>query len=1066
MKSIFLTIVSLLVINISFAQTFNWGHSQGGIGLESTGCIAEDDQGHLYIVGSFNGTVDFNPGAGILELTSEGAADIFIQKLDTSGNFIWAKSFGSSAGDGANTIHLDAESNILVGGFFYSTVDFDPGAGISNLTSNGSTDIYILKLTPEGDLIWAKSFGGPGSESINSLVPDDTGNLYLNGYFYNTIDCDPGAGVFNLTSNGQEDVFIEKLDTSGNFIWAKSFGGTTHDTPGNLVLDQLGEVYVSGSFEGIVDIDPGPATHYVTSDGFSDVFILKLNDAGNYLWSKDIGSISFEQGTSLTVDELNNIYVSGSFFGTYVDFNPGTASPAYLHSAGGSDLFICKLTMDGEFCWAKSIGAIGSQFPYSISYNPIGFLYLIGSFEGTVDFDPGLATDYLVSAGGSDVFLEKLDTAGNTIWTMVFGANGLENGGSVHTDLIGNVYFAGDFNSATLDIDPTGGNHMVTSAGSYDSYLIKLSQGLCSDFTILADSLSNVSCSSPGFSSVHSIYGAQPITYLWNTPSTNTDAEAIFDTPGIYTVSSTDNNNCAATATVIVSGPSSFSDFDVTAHLISNGLRTGDPAHLWINALNDGCISVSGTLTLVLDDMTSYTSSNPIPDYMNGDTLKWLFDDLTYDSAHFNPAITITTSQLAMIGDTLCFDLIITPLDNDANPSNNTKHICLPVLSAYDPNDKHVYPEGVCEEHFILNEQTLNYTVRFQNTGNAEAHDIYVLDSLSPFLDIQSLRIVSSSHPILPELLPGNVLKFRFDNIYLPDSTTNEAGSHVYFIYEIDPLADLPHGTVISNEAFIYFDYNPAVITNSVENTIIDCQTLPFDFVLSSASICLNDSIHAAFAETGLCYNQVWYADTILSPDADLTWAPSTPGTFNLVITRDNGLCFKDSIVPIVVYPTPVVTLDPLIMDTLCDYLIQVELPEGHPAGGNYSGNGVTGSTLDVSSAGIGNQLVTYSYTDTNGCLNESSVQIVIESCLGITKLSDGSPQIFPNPFVNGFTIHRTAGTYCEIVLTDLQDKIVIPAFMTSEKTIVLTGDQLQNGIYLLRMRTEFSENVVKIIKE
>jgi uncharacterized repeat protein (TIGR01451 family) len=1059
MKSSFLVITLLFIIHSSFAQTFNWGHSQGGTGLESTTGIIEDGLGNLYVVGNFNGTVDFNPGVGVFALTSVGASDIYIQKLDTSGNFIWAKSFGSNGGDGPNTIHVDDAANVLVSGFFYNTIDFDPGIGVSNLTSNGSSDIFVLKLNSYGDFIWVKSIGGSGAESIYSLVPDDAGNLYLTGYFYNTIDCDPGVGIFNLTSNGQDDVLIEKLDPFGNFIWAKSLGGTTHDTPGNIVLDHFGDVYVNGSFEGIVDIDPGLATHYVTSDGFSDMFILKLDNLGNYQWCKDIGSTSFESGKTLTVDEHNNIYASGSFFGTYVDFNPGTAAPVYLHSAGGSDVFIIKITMDGVFQWAKSIGATGSQFPYTITYNPTGFLYLTGSFAETVDFDPGLATDYLVSAGGADVFLEKLDTVGNAIWTIGIGGNSLENGANVFSDLNGNIYLAGDFNSSTLDIDPTEGSHIVTSAGSYDSYLIKLSQGLCSDFTVVVDSLSHVTCTDSGFAFIHPIYAANPIDYLWNIPIANTGATVNFETSGIYSVSATDANNCVSTANVIIGGPISYSNFDLNAHLISSSIRTGDPAHMWIDAFNDGCLPASGTLTLILDGMTSYTSSNPSPNYLNGDTLKWYFNDLTYDSVHFMPAISITTSQMAMIGDTLCFTLVITPTNDDFNPDNNIKHICLPVVSSYDPNDKKVYPSGICEENYILNEQTLSYTVRFQNTGSAEAHNIFVLDSLSPFLDIQSLRIVSNSHSVISEFLPGNVLKFRFDNIYLADSSTNEPESHGYIIYEIDPIENLTDGSIISNKAAIYFDYNPAVITNSVENTIIDCQMMPFDFSLSSTSICLNDSIYAAFDETGTCYNHTWSIDTILSTVEDLTLIPSNPGTFNLVIERNNGLCFKDSSVTIIVNSIPIVTLDPFNSDTVCDYVNQIELPLGFPVGGLYSGNGVNGSFLNTSTAGIGSHQIVYIYTDTNGCLNESTVQITIESCLNTSILSHNSTQVYPNPFSNKLFVSKPIGEQCVLRIYNLLSQVVSEYIIPNNETEnELDTGTLDKGIYLIVL--ESSRNI------
>ena len=156
-------------------------------------------------------------------------------------NFEWAKAFGSSNFDKGNSITVDASGNIYNTGLFSGTVDFDPGAGIFNLTSAvGGTDVFIQKLDPSGNFIWAKAFGGTSTDQGNSITVDVFGNIYTTGFFSDTVDFDPGAGTFNLTSAGNHDVFIQKLDASGSFLWAKAFGSSSNDFGLSITADAFG----------------------------------------------------------------------------------------------------------------------------------------------------------------------------------------------------------------------------------------------------------------------------------------------------------------------------------------------------------------------------------------------------------------------------------------------------------------------------------------------------------------------------------------------------------------------------------------------------------------------------------------------------------------------------------------------------------------------------------------------------------------------------------------------------------------------------------------------------------
>jgi len=230
-------------------------------------------------------------------------------------------------------------------------------------------------------------------------------------------------------------------------------------------------------------------------------------------------------------------------------------------------------------------------------------------------------------------------------------------------------------------------------------------------------------------------------------------------------------------------------------------------------------------MKIVLDSLIDYQTANPIPDSISGDTVMWSLSNITYDSLPVSPIINVITNLSAQIGDTITIKLFMYPSAGDVDSSNNDFVMRYPVINSYDPNDKQVYPQGTGSEGYISNNQKMYYTIRFQNTGNTDAINIYVLDSLDSDLHFESLRITGSSHLMATEILPGNVLKFNFDNIYLPDSTSNEQESHGYVMYEIDQISDLAPYTEIENTAYIYFDFNPAIVTNTVINTIYDITT-------------------------------------------------------------------------------------------------------------------------------------------------------------------------------------------------------------------------------------------------
>ncbi len=323
-----------------------------------------DGSGSVYTTGSFRGTVDFDPGAGTFELTSAGQDDIFISKLTTDGNFVWAKRIGGTLADQAFGIAVDGSGNVYTTGTFRGTADFNPGTGAFELTSAGGTDIFISKLAANGDFAWAKSIGGVSTlgDGGRAIAVDGSGNVYTTGYFRGTVDFDPGEETYNLvTANTSTDIFISKLTTAGDFVWAKRIGGTQACQGFSIALDGFGNVYTTGYFRGTnVDFDPGNEVYNLTTTPFGsdNTFILRLTAGGNFVWAKHIGGSSGDEGLAIAVDASGNVHATGSFLGT-VDFDPGEdeynlASPSYsifvvkLNPIGGLPVTLAGFTVRSE----------------------------------------------------------------------------------------------------------------------------------------------------------------------------------------------------------------------------------------------------------------------------------------------------------------------------------------------------------------------------------------------------------------------------------------------------------------------------------------------------------------------------------------------------------------------------------------------------------------------------------------------------------------------------------------------------------------------------------------------
>lgn len=477
-------LIQAFILSGFFAGAFLYGGdgdfvragAMGGTSQDEGYGVYVDVYGYVYTTGNFEGTADFDPGPGVFSLTSAGSTDIFISKLDRDGNFVWAGAMGGTSHDYGKGIAADRAGNVYITGYFCSaTADFDPGPGIFNLASSGAYDLFISKLDINGNLVWAKAIGGTANDSGFGISLDGSGHLFITGSFAGTVDFDPGQGTFNLTAAGDIDVFVGKFDGDGNFAWAGAMGGTSMDRGHEISLDASGNVYATGFFSSATaDFDPGPGTFNLTCAGGYDVFISKLDGNGNFVWARAMGGTLIDTGYGVSVDGSGNVYTTGIFQDT-ADFDPGTTA-FNLTAAGSYDLFISKLDGNGEFAWARAAGGTSMDRGHGISLDGSGNVYVTGYFYGTVDFDPGPGAFNLTSAGGSDIFIVKFDGDGNFVWARAIGGGSSDSGNCIFADGAGNVYAAGHF-SGTADFDPGPGTFNLSSAGSYEIFVVSLKGG-------------------------------------------------------------------------------------------------------------------------------------------------------------------------------------------------------------------------------------------------------------------------------------------------------------------------------------------------------------------------------------------------------------------------------------------------------------------------------------------------------------------------------------------------------------------------------------------------------------
>lgn len=433
-----------------------WIKTLGGSVNDNIRSLTSDSAGNVYVVGDYaysTGATDFNDNA----LPSTVGSDVFVAKLNSSGSLQWIKTMGGTGIDWSYAVSVDSGGNVYVGGVFTNTAananavkDFS-GA---TLLGKGGGDAFIAKLDNNGNQQWIKILGGTQSDALYGAAADQSGNIYVIGYFLNPST--DGYGVKDFAGNPlvgittattfNYDVFVAKLDATGTQQWITKLGSSSNDMGNSIAVDSAGNVLVCGHYStGAKDFSGAT----LSGNQFS-AFIAKLNSSGIQQWINTLRGSQDEAAASVAVDSSDNVYVSGNFendsanTNNVVDFSGATIVGS---GATTTDAYVAKLNASGVQQWIKVMGGTQAEYANEIAVDSSFNVYVSGYYTND-SVNTNLVKDFagvnLLGQGGSDVYLAKLNSTGSQQWIKSFGGSGADSGSGLAVSntsvLLGGTY--------------------------------------------------------------------------------------------------------------------------------------------------------------------------------------------------------------------------------------------------------------------------------------------------------------------------------------------------------------------------------------------------------------------------------------------------------------------------------------------------------------------------------------------------------------------------------------------------------------------------------------------------
>lgn len=505
---------------------YDWTSPAGGSNYATINDLEVDLSGNVYAIGSFEGVVDFNPGASVYNLTSNGGTDVFIQKLDDNGDFVWAVSFGGTGNDEGSSLAISLANELYSVGHFDGSMDVDPSSGGDVLSSVNGQNVFIQKLDISNTTYtyeWGKT---TAAYTASSVVIDETTatGIYVTGTYMGSVNLGVNFSVFPVISEGDEDIYIQKITSSGVVTMVESFGGEDKDKSNDILFDHTrGIGYITGQIVNTATF----GTFNGVGSSTGSAFVCVFNSLGQVTHLKTMGVNGSSEGVAIDGGGLSlnpsggglyfqPIIVAGNFSGD-IELDPGNIQT----SQGGVDIFIQLLDAQNNPTWSETIGSVNDEYVHDASNNNTTNL-LTGTFSGSLDFNPTGSTSMIqTSTGTQDMFVLAYQTQAPYIWVktteMDPGSTAIGNAISGNSD---GVYTGGHW-TGSGDFDPSTAQDKFGTVGSTDIFVQKLKAATDGGSNVVVQNFPNLLSfceKSPCFPEIDSVAGFIPLTIDYVNP--------------------------------------------------------------------------------------------------------------------------------------------------------------------------------------------------------------------------------------------------------------------------------------------------------------------------------------------------------------------------------------------------------------------------------------------------------------------------------------------------------------------------------------------------------------------
>ncbi|MFN8153760.1 MAG: T9SS type A sorting domain-containing protein [Bacteroidia bacterium] len=796
---LYCAIFCIMQSSFSFSQEIQWQNTIGGNNEDGLYSIRQTTDGSYILGGSSDSDI-----SGDKSENSNGYNDYWIVKTDSVGIIQWQNTIGGTLDDQLKSIQQTSDGGYILGGTSVSSI-----SGDKTENSNGGYDFWIVKVDSLGNIQWQNTIGGGGTDRLNSIEQTSDGGYILGGFSNSNI-----SGDKTEDSQGGYDYWIVKTDSIGNIQWQNTIGGNSLDdlysiqqtTDGGYVLGGLSDSDISGD-------------KLENSHGGSDYWIVKIDSLGVIQWQNTIGGSDTDELYSIQ-QTVDGGYILGGYSWSNIS---GDKTENCL---GLSDYWIVKTDALGIIQWDITIGGNHIEGINSIQQTIDGG-YILGGYS--YSYISGDKTEDCL--GGYDFWIIKTDALGNIQWQNTIGGSSNDLIYSIQ-QLSNGSYILGGYSNSNLSGDKT-----ENCLSGYDLWILKLTDNYN---LISGKAFADINSNGIQDSNEPSLPGKK-IT------EQSTGRFSFSQANGHYSVSVLDTGNfTVSTPSMLWYSPSpathsanftginqtdSLNDFafqpigtydDVCVTITPLGaFRSGFTATYQISYGNYGTTTIAPTVYFFPDNDVTFQSATVTPSQITPDSVIWSLPAmLPFQTGSIIVTVNVTTGLPN--GTLINSSAHIEPYATDDNPSCNNSNWEVYTTGSFDPNDILVNEDTLTTTQ-LSTAPWLEYIIRFQNTGNDTAFTVKILNPIDTNkLDISSIEFVNASHPVnINWINYQRNMEFKFENILLPDSTTNEPLSHGFVRYRIQPKTTLNAGDTIPNFAAIYFDFNEPVITNTAQTIIV-----------------------------------------------------------------------------------------------------------------------------------------------------------------------------------------------------------------------------------------------------